>query len=162
MFTLTSIGTVHSPFSRAAGTPIQPFAAAGTHGTVEISPAFAEGLRDLEGFERIWIVYWCHRAAAPQLTVVPYRDTQPHGVFATRAPARPNPIGISCVRLHLIDGRTLHVSELDILDGAPVLDIKPYVPQYDSYADLRCGWLDESDPSRAARVADGRFETSRP
>ena len=161
MFTMESIGVVHSPFAEAKGTPIQPFAAGATTGTVEIFPAFAKGLRDLEGFDRIWIVYWCHRAAAAKLTVIPYRDTVSHGVFATRAPSRPNPIGLSSVRLLGIDGRFLRVAQIDILHGTPVLDVKPYVPQYDSYPDQRCGWLDLDDPRRSTRVADDRFELVR-
>ena len=87
MFTAESIGVVYSPFSEAQGTPIQPFAAGAATGIVEIFEPFAEGLQDLEGFDRIWILYWCHRACAPKLTIVPYRDTMPHGVFATRAGA---------------------------------------------------------------------------
>jgi tRNA-Thr(GGU) m(6)t(6)A37 methyltransferase TsaA len=158
MFTLSSIGIARTPFAEACGTPIQPFAAPGTAGTVEVFPEFAEGLRDLEGFERLWIVYWCHRACDASLTVVPYRDRAPHGVFATRAPARPNPIGLSCVRLLGVEGPMLHVAEIDILDGSPVLDVKPYVSQYDSYPDQRCGWLEALDPSRNVRVADNRFQ----
>lgn len=160
LFGLHSIGVVHSPFVEAKGTPIQPFAAGGASGTIEIFPAFAEGLRDLEGFERVWVLFWCHRACEAKLTVVPYRDTQSHGVFATRAPARPNPIGMSAVRLLSVKGRFLQVAQLDILDGAPVLDIKPYVPQYDSYTNQRCGWLDSTDPRRNTRVADDRFESA--
>lgn len=158
MFTVESIGVVHSPFREATGTPIQPFAARGACGTVEIFEPFAEGLRDLEEFQRVWVIFWCHRAGAARLTVVPYRDVLPHGVFATRSPARPNPIGMSSVRLLGIDGRRLHVAELDLLDGTPVLDVKPYVSQYDSYPEQRCGWLDRAGPRHDTRVADGRFE----
>lgn len=158
MFTAESIGVVYSPFSEAQGTPIQPFAAGAATGMVEIFEPFAEGLRDLEGFDRIWILYWCHRACAAKLTVVPYRDTSPHGVFATRAPSRPNPIGLSNVCLLGIDGRFLRISQLDILHGTPVLDVKPYVPQYDSYPNQRCGWLDRDGPRRRTRIADDRFE----
>ena len=161
MITADSIGVVHSPFSQANGTPIQPFAARGARGTVEIFEPFAEGLCDLEGFDRIWMIYWCHRARAAQLMVIPYRDTLPHGVFATRAPSRPNPIGLSSVRLLEIEGRFLRVSEIDVLDGTPVLDLKPYVPQYDSYPHQRCGWLDRDEPLRNTRVADDRFERAR-
>jgi tRNA-Thr(GGU) m(6)t(6)A37 methyltransferase TsaA len=158
MFELNPIGVVHSPFREAVGTPIQPFAAQGTFGTVELFEPFAEGLRDLEGFERIWLLFWCHRASAARLTVVPYRDTIAHGVFATRAPARPNPLGMSAVRLEAIRGRRLYVSEIDVLDGSPLLDVKPYVSQYDSYPGQHCGWLDRRDPCRGVRVADARFE----
>ncbi len=158
MFSVNDIGVVHTPFAEAHGTPIQPFAASDALGTLEVFAPFVEGLRDLEGFERLWVLYWCHRACAAKLTVVPYRDTVPHGVFATRAPARPNPIGLSCVRLLGIEGHVLRLAEVDILDGSPVLDLKPYVPQYDSYPVQRCGWLDVVAPSRNVRVADNRFE----
>jgi tRNA-Thr(GGU) m(6)t(6)A37 methyltransferase TsaA len=107
------------------------------------------------------VIYWCHLARAAKLVVTPYRDTLPHGVFATRAPSRPNPIGLSSVRLLGIDGRYLRVSEIDVLDGTPVLDVKPYVPQYDSYPDQRCGWLDRDEPRRSTRIADDRFQRAR-
>ncbi len=149
------IGTIHSPFHEPPGTPIQPVYANATEGRVEVFPSYAEGLADLEGFDRIWLLYWCHRSTVTKLRVTPYRDTQEHGVFATRAPARPNSIGLSCVRLLRIERHVLHVSELDILDGTPLLDIKPYVPEFDSFPAARSGWL---DAKRARReTADGRF-----
>jgi tRNA (adenine37-N6)-methyltransferase len=155
---LTQIGIIHSPFTHAAGTPVQPSYAAGTEGHIEVFEPFVEGLRDLDGFQRIWVLFWCHLASKPKLTVVPYRDTVSHGLFATRAPARPNPIGLSTVRLYEIIGNLLQVGELDILDGSPLLDIKPYVSQYDNYPAQRCGWLDGDRTKRRAVVADGRFE----
>jgi tRNA-Thr(GGU) m(6)t(6)A37 methyltransferase TsaA len=152
------IGVIHSPFQEASGTPIQPFCAAGATGTVEVFPPFVEGLKDLAGFDRIWLLFWCHRSSQPKLTVTPYRDTQAHGVFATRAPARPNPIGMSAVRLNSIDGAILQVAEIDILDNTPLLDIKPYVREYDHLPAERCGWLD-AQPAKPTRIAaDGRFE----
>ncbi len=96
---LKQIGVVHSPFHRAAGTPVQPFCAAGTEGQIEVFDAYLDGLQDLDGFQRIWVLFWCHRARRPKLRVIPYRDTVAHGLFATRAPSRPNPIGLSTVRL---------------------------------------------------------------
>jgi tRNA-Thr(GGU) m(6)t(6)A37 methyltransferase TsaA len=160
MMELTQIGVVHSPFQRAAGTPIQPFCARGVEGWIEVFDPFAEGLRDLEGFERVWLLFWCHLAAEAKLTVIPYRDTVAHGLFATRAPSRPNPIGMSAVRVLGISGNILRVRELDILNGTPLLDIKPYVSQYDSYPDQRCGWLDEGRARLRTVTADGRFEVS--
>ncbi len=153
---LKPIGTIRSPFSHAAGTPIQPRFAGAHSGRAEIFPKYAEGLADLEGFERIWLIFFCHRASAPKMRVVPYRDTVERGIFATRAPSRPNPIGLSCVRLTGIDGNILHLAEVDILDGSPLLDIKPYVPEYDIYPAGKTGWIGEYglDVSRA----DGRFE----
>jgi tRNA (adenine37-N6)-methyltransferase len=153
---LIEIGRIRTPFRQASGTPIQPVRATGVEGFIELAPAFVAGLQDLAGFDRIWLVFWCHRAAPAQLSVVPYRDTIPHGIFATRAPARPNPIGLSCVRLLGIEGARLRIAEVDILDDTPLLDIKPYVPHYDNYAVQRCGWID-SVPDRPV-VADARFE----
>jgi tRNA-Thr(GGU) m(6)t(6)A37 methyltransferase TsaA len=157
---LTQIGVIRSPFKRATGTPVQPFCAEGTEGRIEVFDSYRDGLQDLDGFQRIWVLFWCHRASKPKLTVTPYRDTVAHGVFATRAPARPNPIGLSTVRLFEISGNMLHVGELDILDGTPVLDIKPYVSQYDSYPGQRCGWLDGERATKGVIVADDRFEIS--
>lgn len=151
---LIPIGLVHSPYRQALGTPIQPRWAHGVEGTIEVLPEFAPGLRDLDGFERIWLLCWFDRAKPARLEVIPYRDTQTRGVFATRAPSRPNPIGLSCVRLLSIEGSRLRVADLDILDGTPLLDIKPYVPDCDVFPAGRIGWY-ASAPDR--RTADGRF-----
>jgi tRNA-Thr(GGU) m(6)t(6)A37 methyltransferase TsaA len=155
---LQPIGVIHSPFQQATGTPLQPFCAQGIEGWVEVFEPFVEGLRDLEGFQRAWLLFWCHRAAEAKLTVIPYRDSVEHGLFATRAPARPNPIGMSAVRVLGISGNILRVGELDMLNGTPVLDIKPYVSQYDSYPDQRCGWLGEGRSRLRTVAADDRFE----
>ncbi|MFY9781260.1 MAG: tRNA (N6-threonylcarbamoyladenosine(37)-N6)-methyltransferase TrmO [Candidatus Baltobacteraceae bacterium] len=153
---LTPIGTIRTPFRQATGTPIQPVRAAGTLGTVEIFAPFVAGLADLAGFERIWLIYWFDRAREARMRVIPYRDRVERGLFATRAPARPNPIGLSCVRLLRVEDALLHVAEVDILDGTPLLDIKPYVPHYDDYPVTRCGWVDEVPDVPV--VADDRFE----
>jgi tRNA (adenine37-N6)-methyltransferase len=151
---VTPIGRIQTPFSQAAGTPIQPlYSTAG--GQVEIYPDYVEGLKDLEGFDRIWLIYWCHRSTLPKLRVTPFLDQQERGVFATRAPARPNPIGISCVSLLGISGNLLEVAEVDILDGTPILDIKPYVPAFDAFPASRSGWLEDAEKKRAQD--DGRF-----
>ena len=154
--TVVPIGVIRSPFKEATGTPIQPCRALGTEGTVELDPIWAEALTDLAGFDRVWLIFWFSRASEARSLVVPYRDVMPHGLFATRVPARPNPIGMSNVRLLGVEGHVLRVAELDILDGTPLLDIKPYVPQYDNYPVHRCGWLDYV-PDRPV-VADARFE----
>jgi len=157
------IGVIHSPFEGPKGAPIQPRAAEGAVGTVEVFEPFAEGLADLEGFERVWLLYWFDRAAAPRMTVTPFLDNRPRGLFATRAPCRPNPIGMSPVRLLRVEGRVLHVADIDVLDGTPLLDIKPYAPAFDCYPGVRSGWLDEADADREARRAraDGRFSRDR-
>lgn len=153
---LSPIGVIHSPFKQATGTPIQPCRAGKSPGYVTLNPEFVAGLADLAGFERVWLIYYFHRAAAAKMSVVPYRDTVEHGLFATRVPARPNPVGLSCVRLLDIEGNILRLAEVDILDNTPLLDIKPYVPHYDYYPVQRCGWLD-TVPDKPV-VADDRFE----
>jgi tRNA-Thr(GGU) m(6)t(6)A37 methyltransferase TsaA len=156
---LQPIGTIHSPFREAQGTPIQPRAAKGARGTVEVFEPFAAGLRDLDGFERVWLLYQFDRAAPTKLVVTPFLDSEPRGVFATRAPCRPNRIGMSSVRLLAVRGNVLEVEDLDVLDGTPLLDLKPYVPQFDCYEAARCGWLDAPLRSRDGEraVADDRF-----
>ena len=153
---LVPIGRIESAFKQATGTPVQPSRAKGVPGRIEIFPQYAEGLADLAGFDRIWLLFWCDRAAEAKLTVVPYRTTTSHGLFATRAPARPNPIGLSCVRLVRVCGLILDIEDVDILDGTPLLDIKPYLPQYDNYLVKRCGWVDGLPDVPV--VADMRFE----
>ncbi len=151
---LEPIGIIHSPFKDASGTPIQPALAGGSKGRVEVFPQFEPGLKDLEGFERIWLVYWFDRASQPRLRVVPFLDSVERGVFATRAPCRPNPIGISPVRLTSVSGNVLHVSDVDVLDRTPLLDIKPYAPRFDHFEVARSGWLDRA---RGRGIADDRF-----
>jgi tRNA-Thr(GGU) m(6)t(6)A37 methyltransferase TsaA len=152
---LQPVGVVHTPFRDAAGTPIQPAFADGAAGTVVLDPSFAPALDDIEGFERMWLVYWMDRVGPYQPRVVPYRDTRERGLFATRSPCRPNPLGLSAVRLLRRDGCTLHVLDVDVLDGTPLLDVKPYVPAFDAHPSSRAGWFDRSGLDR--RVADGRF-----
>jgi tRNA-Thr(GGU) m(6)t(6)A37 methyltransferase TsaA len=151
---LKPIGTIHSPHKEAPGTPIQPRWANGIEGYADIDPALAPGLRDLDGFERIWLIYWFHRAAPAALEVVPFMDDKPHGIFATRAPTRPNSIGISSVRLLGIAGNRLRLADLDILDGTPLLDIKPYLPSCDVFDVKRLGWYAQA---RGDGKADDRF-----
>ena len=153
---LRPIGVVHTPFKEPKGTPIQPTMADGASGTVTVFKEFQEGLKDLEGFERIWLICWFHLAPKARLLVTPFLDDQQRGVFATRAPTRPNPIGISSVRLLRVDGNVLTVADVDIVDGTPLLDIKPYAPAFDCYRVKRSGWLDRARTSR--RLADERFE----
>lgn len=155
---LRPIGVIHTPYEQATGTPIQPRAAEGVEGTVEVFTEFVPGLKDLEGFERIWLLYWFDRATFEEgrLIVTPYLDHSPRGVFATRAPARPNPIGMSAVLLMEVRGNLLRVRDVDILDGTPLLDIKPYAAQFDCFKVARSGWLDASTAWRTG--ADDRFE----
>jgi len=149
------IGTVHSPYREAAGTPIQTVYGHGVEGSVVLRESYAPALDDIEGFERLWLIYWLHRAGAFKPRVLPYRDNVEHGLFATRSPNRPNPIGMSIVRFVRREGATLYVADMDILDGTPLLDIKPYVPEFDCHPDSRAGWFDNAGVDR--RVADSRF-----
>jgi tRNA-Thr(GGU) m(6)t(6)A37 methyltransferase TsaA len=151
-----SIGVVRSPHRKADGAPIQPSRARGVEGTIEIDEAYVEGLADLSDFSHIILICHLHRASQYRLKVVPYLDTELRGLFATRAPSRPNPIGLSVVRLLAVDGARLRIEGVDLLDGTPVLDIKPYVGEFDEITDVRCGWLDEVRGRQV--VADSRFE----
>ncbi len=152
------IGVIHSPFKQTKGMPIQPAGARGVAGTVEVIPEYGDGLKDLDGFSHIFLLYHFHLSQGYSLTVKPYLDDSLRGVFATRAPRRPNAIGISVVRLVGIEGCTLHIEDLDIADSTPLLDIKPYVPEFDYREVERIGWL-AGKAERVAEVgADERFK----
>lgn len=151
------IGIVHSPFTEQQGTPIQPSRAKGVRGTIELDPEYAEGLSDLDGFSHIYVLFHLHRSEGFSLKVVPYLDTVPRGLFATRAPRRPNPIGLSIVDLVAIEGNLLTIENLDMLDGTPVLDIKPFVDRFDERREVRTGWLAEARARRDR--ADDRFSS---
>lgn len=151
---LKPIGIIHSPHLQAPGTPIQPRWAEGIEGSVDVDPALAAGLRDLDGIERIWLIYWFDRAGPAALSVVPFLDDKPHGIFATRAPARPNRIGISSVRLLAVEGYCLRIADVDILDGTPLLDIKPYLPSCDVFEVKGLGWYASAG---GTGIADDRF-----
>jgi tRNA-Thr(GGU) m(6)t(6)A37 methyltransferase TsaA len=155
---INAIGVIHTPFLEATGTPIQPRYAEGVEGWIEVFEQFVPGLRDLEGFERIWLLYWFDRASFEDglWVVKPYLDDNVRGVFATRAPSRPNPIGMSAVQLLEVCGNRLTVQEVDILDGTPLLDIKPYIPPFDCFEVSRSGWVKDAHSRKA--LADNRFE----
>jgi tRNA (adenine37-N6)-methyltransferase len=153
----TPIGVVRTPFPDHAGMPIQTVAATGVRGTIELDPAYAPALADLDGFTHLHLITHLHRTTAASLRVTPYLDTVERGVFATRSPKRPNPIGLSLVRLVSIDGALLHVEELDLLDGTPLLDIKPYVPPFDDRAGARYGWFEQRAHNVHSVRADARF-----
>lgn len=158
-FVCRPIGVIRSPHRAPAGTPIQPCYAQGAEGEVVVREDLEPALMDVEGFERIWLLYAFDRAGSFEPRVTPYRDTQEHGLFATRAPSRPNPLGISVVRLIARADNVLRVCDVDVLDGTPLLDIKPYVPEFDAYPDAKAGWLDQRRDER--RVADARFHEDR-
>lgn len=155
--TYRAIGTIHSPFTQVEGMPIQPSGATGVRGTLDVLPEYTPGLKDLSGFSHIILLYHFHRASAARLVVTPFLDSAPHGLFATRAPTRPNPIGLSVVRLLSVGGGTVQVEDVDVLDGTPLLDIKPYVPEFDGHPDACIGWLEAARGQARARRADARF-----
>jgi len=151
------IGIIHTPFRKLENMPIQPSGAAGICGTVDLYPEFAEGLKDLAGFSHLILLYRFHESRGYSLTVTPFLDSETRGVFATRAPKRPNPIGLSIVSLIRIRGSTLDIENVDILDGTPLLDIKPYVPEFDHQEDCRIGWLEKARGMVKEKRSDDRF-----
>lgn len=155
--TYTPIGIIHSPFKEPKGTPIQPTAATDVAGSIEVFEGYADGLKDLDGFSHITLLFHFHLSKGANLHVIPYMDTVERGVFATRAPRRPNGIGVSTVRLERIEGRVLHIRDVDIVDGAPLLDIKPYVPRFDLRENIRTGWLEKRVQRLERTTDDGRF-----
>jgi tRNA-Thr(GGU) m(6)t(6)A37 methyltransferase TsaA len=139
------IGVIRSEHARPEQTPIQPRFAVGCRGWVELQPRFAAGLDDLSGFSHVYLIYHLDRAGAPRMRVTPFLQDVERGVFATRAPCRPNAIGLSLVRLVAVEGPVLHVDGIDVLDGTPLLDVKPYAPRYDAVENARGGWTEDVD-----------------
>lgn len=163
---LRPIGVIHSPHREPDRTPIQPVCARGSAGRSEVFPQYAEGLDDVEGFSHLYLIYWFHRSAAGEpgsakapLKVVPYLDDVPRGVFATRSPRRPNPIGLSIVRLVERRGTELLVEGLDALDGTPLLDIKPYVEGFDLRVGTHGGWTENVSSETFLARGERRPET---
>jgi tRNA-Thr(GGU) m(6)t(6)A37 methyltransferase TsaA len=152
------IGIIRSPFSDLPGMPIQPAAAAGVRGKIVLDPEWEGGLKDLVGFSHLVLIYLFHRTQETELLVKPYLDEELRGVFATRAPRRPNHIGLSVVKLTGIEGNVLDIENVDVLDGTPLLDIKPFVPEFDSPGEVRVGWLAGKLDSIRGKVADDRFQ----
>ena len=152
---ISPIGVIRTPFTDHEGTPIQSVYGDDIEGTVILDTAYVAALADLEGFDRIWLLFALDRAKPWRSKVVPYRDTVERGLFSTRAPSRPNPIGLSVVRVVQVDPPRIVVRGVDMLDGTPLLDIKPYIPEFDAHPDARAGWLDLRRADREA--ADGRF-----
>ena len=152
-----AIGIIHSPFKHIENVPVQPAGAANVKGTIEILPQFVAGLKDLEGFSHIILLYFFHLVQEASLIVTPFLDSKPHGIFATRAPCRPNPIGLSVVRLIGVEQNILHVENVDILEGTPLLDIKPYIPEIDQHPAERIGWLAQAKKKFTSACSDNRF-----
>ena len=159
MHTITyhPIGVIHSPIKTLAGAPLQSVSARHVKGTVEVFPKYVPGLKDLAGFSHVILISHLHLSGRPSLTVRPFLDNIEHGVFATRAPTRPNPIGISIVRLGKINGGTIFIQDLDLIDGTPILDLKPYVPEVDTRRARKIGWLTRNISKLHRTKSDARF-----
>jgi len=153
----TPIGIIHSPFKESKGTPIQPTASLNTEGRVEIFPEFKDGLQDLENFSHIFLIYHFHLSKKAPLKVKPFMDDKKHGIFSIRAPSRPNPIGISIVRLDKVEGNIIYIKDIDILDGTPLLDVKPYVAEFDIRKVSENGWLKNNVYKLGKTKDDERF-----
>jgi tRNA-Thr(GGU) m(6)t(6)A37 methyltransferase TsaA len=151
------IGIIHSPFKKPEGTPIQPTSAKGIKGTIKLFPEYKKGLQDIEGFSHIILIYHFHLSKKTSLKAKPFMDGKTHGIFAIRGTSRPNPIGISIVRLLKVKDNILHVENLDIVDGTPLLDIKPYVPEFDKAEVTKIGWLKGNIDKLSKTTDDGRF-----
>ena len=151
VITYKPIGVIRSEHLAVEETPIQPVYAKGCKGRAEVSAEFADGLRDLEGFSHIYLIYHFHRAGPARLMVKPFLQDVERGVFATRAPSRPNAIGLSVVELVCREGNVLHLDGVDILDGTPLLDIKPYTAKFDLFETARDGWQDDVDEETAGQ-----------
>lgn len=154
---LNPIGTIRSPFKNLEGMPIQPTGARDVMGQVIVDRAYVEGLSDLDGFSHIFLFYYFHRSRGYDLKVKPFMDDELRGLFSTRAPRRPNPIGLSVVRLLGVDDNKLEIQGVDVLDGTPLLDIKPYVPKFDSAEVLSVGWLEKKAEKSETLRSDNRF-----
>jgi tRNA-Thr(GGU) m(6)t(6)A37 methyltransferase TsaA len=152
------IGIIHSPFNNLEGMPIQPTSDISGSGIVEIFPQFVDGLKDLEGFSHIYLLYHFHKMRQPHLIVTPFLDKERRGIFATRAPSRPNPIGLSLVNLVRLENNLIYVDRLDVLNETPLLDVKPYVPDFEHIHNIRIGWLEQANGQVKTRKSDTRFK----
>jgi tRNA-Thr(GGU) m(6)t(6)A37 methyltransferase TsaA len=151
------IGIIHSPLKSLSGAPLQSVSAKHLRGTIEVFAKYVSGLKDISGFSHLILIYHFHLSRKASLTVKPYLDKKEHGIFATRAPVRPNPIGISVVKLRKVRAGVIWVEGLDIVDGTPLLDIKPYVPEFDVRRVQRIGWLEGKIGRLQETRADTRF-----
>ena len=157
---LESIGIIHTEFTEIEGMPIQPTGAKGVKGKLVIKDKYVDGLKDLDEFSHINILYLLHKVDGYLLEVKPFMDINTHGVFATRSPKRPNRIGSSVVQIDKIEGNTVDVSNINVLNKTPLLDIKPYVPQLyeDTIEELKIGWFEKNHQKAKSQKSDNRFK----
>ncbi|TYT75859.1 tRNA (N6-threonylcarbamoyladenosine(37)-N6)-methyltransferase TrmO [Desulfobotulus mexicanus] len=156
-YAIPVMGVIHSSFHSLEDMPIQPVGALEVKGHVTVKPDFHEGLKDLEGFSHIYLIYVFHGAKREQMRVIPFMDTEERGVFATRSPLRPSHLGLSVVELLSVDGGRLEISGVDVLDGTPLLDIKPYIPAFDHRENVRSGWMQHDREEVISMRSDERF-----
>ena len=157
-YTFKAIGVLRTPYKDKEGVPIQGAFDSDSLGTAEVFKDYAAGLQDIEGFSHLILLYLFHRSEGYDLICRPYMEDEEHGVFAMRAPKRPNPIGLSVVRLLRREGAVLQLSEMDMLDKTPLLDIKPYIPPFDHRKNVRLGWMDRAfRQGKFRKVSDDRF-----
>jgi len=157
MYEIKPIGIIHSPYYSIEDMPIQPKGASEVEGYVIVDGKYIDGLQDIEGFSHIYLLYSFHEATRTELIITPFLDKQTRGVFATRSPLRPNHIGISIVKLKKVEGNKIFVEDIDILDGTPLLDIKPYIEKFDAVKESASGWLQASDKEISKKRSDNRF-----
>jgi tRNA (adenine37-N6)-methyltransferase len=151
------IGIIHTPFEISEGMPIQSKGGSGIRGTIIVKDEYVAGLKDLDGFSHIYLIYWFHQSEGYALKTKPFLDDQPRGVFATRAPRRPNPIGLSVVKLIGIQGAEISIEGVDMLDQTPLLDIKPYIPEFDVFEAVKTGWIASKTKDIQSVKSDNRF-----
>jgi tRNA (adenine37-N6)-methyltransferase len=160
--TYQPIGYIKTPFLNVSKMPIQPCGAKRAKGIIELNPELTPGLFDLEGFSHIVLIYHFHLIKGHKLYVVPFMDDKPHGIFATRAPARPNPIGMSIVKLKKIENNLIYIEGVDMVDGTPLLDIKPFFTKYDNRLDAKAGWLEGKEDIDITKIkSDNRFDSQK-
>ncbi len=153
------IGVIRTPHTDIKNMPIQPIAAEGIKGYIELLPEYIEGLKDIEGFSHLILIYHFHKIIGYELQVVPFMDTEKRGIFSCKAPKRPNAIGMSTVRLINVEGNTVHIEQVDMLDNTPLIDIKPFYPRYDNRENVSIGWLEKNKDLPANELrADERFK----
>jgi tRNA-Thr(GGU) m(6)t(6)A37 methyltransferase TsaA len=152
------IGVIHTPFKTRENMPVQPSGGKDIEGVAVLRPELAEALTDVDGFSHVYLIFHLHRSKGHSLKVVPFLDTERRGLFATRAPRRPNPIGVSVVRVKRIEANKLYFQDVDMLDGTPLLDIKPCVREFDSTQKMRIGWLEGKSGKTRRKRSDGRFK----
>ena len=158
MITFNEIGSIRTPFKTKEGMPIQTKGAKGIQGSIVLNEKYLDGLKDLDGFSHITLIYHFNQSKGFDLQTIPFLDNQKRGVFATHAPKRPNNIGISVVKLLKIDGNILSIKNVDMLDKTPLLDIKPYIPDFDTFQVTRTGWTAQKTNNLNRIQSDTRFK----